>query len=284
MRLRATVLHCLRLAAVGFLFSMPLRAQEGPRETGFFTDPKELFPPLMADPREVQLGFRLLTPVGGQNFGEIAAGDYVGLYRWALPWQDAYIQWSIAGGMFSRFELVTTQKGNEVLDYTANMPVDMRVGRWVLRMLPYHMSSHLGDDYIKRTGITTDKFSFDSYKTLVAFNPNDFVRLYAGYNFIMRNREERRGRHAVQAGAEWKSRWRWRQHAQLYSATDFQSWKRTGWNPNVVTQLGVRLSRSPQAHHAICVYGEYAAGRRMNGQFFDQKESHWVAGFRFEHN
>ena len=55
---------------------------------------------------------------------------------------------------WSRFDLVSTQKDLQVSDYNASMPLDLKktaagIDRGIL---PYHLRSHLGDDYIKRTG------------------------------------------------------------------------------------------------------------------------------------
>lgn len=269
------------LAAAGAL-AMPAGSASLSDDVGLFANGKEVFRPLLADPREIQLALRMVTPVGHKNLGEIAAGDYFGLYRWALPWQDSYIQWSVAGGIFARFDLVAKEKDLQVLDFSANMPVDMRIGRWSLRMLPYHQSSHLGDDYIKRTGTSGGKYTFDSYRTLVAFDPTSQWRLYAGHNYIMRNISVGHGRSMLQAGLEWTSHWLAKGHTQWFWANDFQSWQRNDWNPIFNTQLGFRLAKSPEARQRLAIFSEYGSGRLSYGQFYQVKESHWVLGLRLE--
>ena len=212
----------------------------------------------------------------------MAIGDYFGLYRWALPWPDSYVQWSVGGGVFARFDLVSVDKENEVVDYTATMPVDIRVGKWTTRLLPYHISSHLGDDYIKQTGLLPQKYSFDSFKQLFAYEPTGAWRLYAGYNYIIRFRDVDLGRYALQTGTEWRSGWWAGGHAQTFCAYDFQSWERVGWNPQITTQAGVRLAHDPMDKQAISLFTEYGAGHVSYGQFYQQKESHWVLGTKFE--
>jgi hypothetical protein len=250
--------------------------------SGLFANAKEVFPPLLADPREIQLGLRMVTPVSRTAQGEVLAGDYFGLYRWELPWQESYLQWSVAGGIFSRFDLVSMQKDNEVLDYSANMPIDVRIGKWSTRFLPYHISSHLGDDFIKRTGILPLKYTFDSFKWLFAYEPAKGVRLYSGFNYILRNRYTDLGRNAVQTGTEWTSGWWGHDHAQLYWANDFQTWQRVGWNPTIASQVGVHLANKPQDIEKLTLYIEYGAGHMAFGQLFQQEESHWVLGLRFD--
>ncbi len=268
------------LAVLSF---MPVSVHAAYSDTGLLANAKEIFRPLLADPREIQLALRLVTPVGGQNLGEIAAGDYFGLYRWALPWQDSYMQWSIAGGVFSRFDLVAREKDNLATDYSANMPIDIRVGKWSARLLPYHQSSHLGDDYIKRHGVVPEKYTFDSYKTLLAYEPNSHWRLYGGYNYVMRNASVVFGRSMLQGGLEWASPWCANGHSQFFWASDFQSWERIDWNPIFNTQLGFRIAKNPEARQRLAIFSEYGTGGMSFGQFYRQKESHWVLGFRFEH-
>src|SRR4029077_15726356 len=160
----------------------------------------------------------------------------------------------IAGGIFSRFDLVSEQKDFEVIDFTANMPIDLRIGRWSMRVMPYHISSHLGDDYIKRHGVTPEKYTFDSFKWLTAYEPWNWMRLYGGFNYVIRNEFTDLGRYAVQSGLEWTSPPFGRGHAQFYWATDFQSWERVGWNPTVNTQLGVHIARHPDEWPKLALY------------------------------
>jgi len=257
-------------------------AEDLSEHTGLFANAKEVFRPLLADPREIQLALRMVTPVGHKNLGEIAVGDYFGLYRWALPWKDSFLQWSVAGGVFSRFDLVALEKDNQVLDYSANMPVDLRIGKYSLRLMPFHISSHLGDDYIKRTGILPQKYTFDSFKTLLAVEPCHALRIYGGYNYIIRNESVARGRISVQGGAEWTSGWWAHGHAQLFWANDVQSWERNDWNPSLNSQVGVRIANHPGDAQALSFFTEYGAGHQAFGQLYQQKESHWVLGVRFE--
>ena len=102
------------LALAGSVFADDFSAH-----TGLFAPAKEVFRPLLADPREIQMALRFVAPAGGENQGEADLGEYFGLYRWALPWQNAYLQWSIAGGVFARFDLVSVQKDFQVIDFFA---------------------------------------------------------------------------------------------------------------------------------------------------------------------
>lgn len=251
--------------------------------TGLFANAKEIFQPLLADPIEIQIALRLVTPVSRKLLGEIAVGDYLGLYRWKLPWgPEAYLQWSLAGGVLARFDLVAETKDSQVIDYHAAMPVDLRVGRWSTRALPYHISSHLGDDSIKRTGKLPEKYSLDAWKWLFAYEPSKHWRWYAGPFYVIRWTHVERGRYAWQSGLEWRSGWWAGGHAKTFWGNDFQAWQRAGWNPMFNSQLGVKIVHDQQDPHGLSIFAEFGAGRRSHGQFYQDQETHWNLGLRFE--
>jgi len=247
----------------------------------FFPNAHELFKPLRADPRELQYALRTLVPVSRKWLGEAAIGDYLGLVRWPLPWQNAKLQVSGGGGFFGRFDLSGTSNDMESADFYANLPLDLRVGKWSSRLMLYHTSSHLGDDYLKKTGLTTAKHSWDNLKWLLSYEPVDEVRFYGGYNYTFRTLPLGLGRNALQAGVECQTPWMAR-HWQYYWANDFQSWQRIQWNPWFNSQLGVRVQKSPSEARSVSFFLEFGTGHQPQGQFFLQQETHWGLGIKFD--
>jgi len=247
---------------------------------GFLDLRHRAFRSLMADPRELQLSLRAILPVSHKLFGEVAAGDYYSLYTAPLNNSGAFFQWGMGGGIWSRFDLVSEQKDLQVTDYNASMPVDFHVGRWSTRILPFHLSSHLGDDYIKRTGVVPEKYSFDAIKLLQAFEPTPQWRLYGGYLYTIRWGHTDLGRHALQSGLEWTSLPWDHGSIETFWAADLQNWERVHWNPELHTQLGLRFRHDPDSHQTFSMYLEFATGHREQGQFFDQQETHWGLGIK----
>jgi hypothetical protein len=258
-------------------FAMP---QAHADDYGFLDLRHQAFRPLLADPRELQLSLRAILPVSHKVFGEVAAGTYFSLFTAKLNDSDVFFQWSMGGGIWSRFDLVSTQKDLQVTDYNASMPLDLRAGRWSTRILPFHLSSHLGDDYIKRTGILGEKYSFDAVKILQAYEPSANWRVYAGYQYTIRWEHTELGRSMLQSGFEWTSRAWAKGSAQTYFATDLQNWERVRWNPMLHTQLGLHFRHDPEKTQEFSPYIEFAAGHREQGQFYNQEETHWGIGIR----
>ena len=247
----------------------------------FLPPAHELFEPLRADPRELQYAVRAVAPVSHESLGEAAVGDYLGLYRWDLGRGKAF-QVSVGAGAFGRFDL--SRKTNDLVtaDYYGNLPFDFRAGPWAVRFMPYHTSSHLGDDYLERTGIAVEKHAWDNLKWLVSYEPLSCMRIYGGYDYVFRTLPGGIGRNALQGGFEVQSRWYLGHHLRYYWANDLQSWERAQWNPMFNSQGGCTFADKPGDSRAVSLFLEYSAGERPEGQFYLQKESRWTLGLKLQ--
>jgi hypothetical protein len=246
----------------------------------FLPPAHELFQPLLADPRELQYALRLAEPVSYRPLGEAAIGDYLGLYRWNLGDGRAF-QVSVGAAAFGRFDLSKKTDDLESVDYYGNLPFDYRDKRWSVRFMPYHTSSHLGDDYLKATGTVTEKHAWDNLKWLVSYEPLWCLRFYGGYNYVFRTVPGGIGRNAVQSGFEMQSRW-FANHIRYYWANDLQSWERVQWNPMFNSQAGCTFVNKPGDARAISLFLEYSTGKQPEGQFFLQQETLWTLGLKFQ--
>lgn len=251
-------------------------------EEGFMAGGRRAFPVLLADPHEPHFSAQAVWPVSQKVWGDVSLGEYVSLYKHALQGPARFLQLLVGGGVFSRFDLLKTTKDLQVSDYTANLPVELRWDRWSSRLVLYHISSHLGDDYILETGQTRTKYAVDSVKGLCGYDVARGWRLYGGYNFVLRHVGTEHERHAVMGGFEYESRlFGRRRELMAYWANDFQSWERSAWNPQFQSQLGLRLRRSETEPQGMAVFMEFGTGARPFGQFHEQHETRWGLGLRF---
>ncbi|MBI5202588.1 MAG: DUF1207 domain-containing protein [Elusimicrobia bacterium] len=267
----------------GALLALLLAAAGEAGAQGYIPEPltsaREYYEPLMADPTEPSYGGRLLYPPGGNRYGEVTIGDYVGLTRWKIFGVDT--QLNIGGGAISRFNLSTRRNNLEVVDFSAGMPVDFHVAKGrTVRVAYWHVSSHLGDDYIQRIRPTLIKRAFDSVKTTLSWSPNEYARLYAGGSYAF-NTVNLRGRGAVQVGFEALSRPFVKPSIRAFLAQDFQSFERVRWQPSYNIRGGLRWSDHKRIA-AASLFLEYFTGRLYYLQFQEQHESHWGFGLRFE--
>lgn len=88
-------------------------------------------------------------------------------------------------GIFSRFFMETRQKDLINTDYRVGVPVGAVWGPWEGRLDLRHISSHAGDEFIRRFGVADRQVSLDGFELLVARRVADGVRAYGGgeWNF-----------------------------------------------------------------------------------------------------
>lgn len=200
------------------------------------------FPPPLASPLEPHTR---LAPV------RVSRGDrrrWVGLVdlgdRVALPLAGAgeggpvALAASVAGGVFSRFDLEGA--GNELVEahYRVGVRLRARLGRLEGRLELRHVSSHLGDEFLERTGRAPVSTSREGVELLIQGRPGPGLRVYGGPGLVVRSTE---GLDApsVRGGVEWRPRGpRWGAFVPYASAEAF-AWEELGWDPTLASEAGV---------------------------------------------
>lgn len=245
-----------------------------------FPSSREFFNPLLADPMELAYGGRMLWARDGVRYGEVMMGDYVGLFRWT-PRADVHVQLNLGGGGTGKFSLSTPQPQMDVLDFTGTIPIDVNVRkRHTLRAGFWHTSSHLGDDYIRRTAPVLRKRTTDRFRAIYSYDYSPLARVYGGASWAV-NQVNIAGRRGVQGGLELRSAPFWNRAAQFYLAQDFQSFERVEWNPSYTGRVGARLTDDRRIA-AANIFVEYFSGKQPYLQFFDRHETRWAVGLTFE--
>lgn len=269
----------MKAAVMGLLLaggSTPLHAAY--QDLGF-PPAHELFLPMLADVTDPHFGFSIAAANHQHGLARVDVGDYLGIYRCALPNGRGAAQLSVGGAIFTRFDART--HNIQVIDYYGNVPLDIRVGKVSMRLMFYHDSSHLGDDYLKEKNIQTNNHSWEALRAIAAFEPVKPLRLYGGYSRAIHTTPSWNGYQAVQGGVEiffnmaQGARW------LPYWANDLQSWERSNWHPTWTSQLGLKTAADYSKGRGITYFVQVMKGPRMEGQFFHQKETVWSVGLKF---
>lgn len=136
-----------------------------------------------------------------------------------------------------------------------------------------HYSSHVGDEYIERTGRTRIKYTREELRAGLSWIFQDHYTLYSdiAYAFSLRNAGlQDHGR--VQIGLQYEKpavfmdgRVGW------YSALDISAYEEDDWGSNIAFQAGFDLP----IHNRRWRLGiEYYDGRSQYGEFFQNKEKY----------
>ncbi len=139
-----------------------------------------------------------LDPVAAQSLGHIAAvwenshaADYT-ITTFAFGFQKSIITWKgskenrywdlgVEGAVFTQFEWKTTggemQRNMLSVDYMVGIPLVWTNHQWSMRVRIFHLSAHMGDDYMLRNKI--DSY----YKNNNNFEQLDVTALYTFKHF-----------------------------------------------------------------------------------------------------
>jgi hypothetical protein len=266
-----------------FLLSvfMASYAQSKDYQTMPFPPAHELFAPLQADPTELRFAFYGGAPVHKRPIARVDVGDYLGLYRWAFPSGLGAAQLNLGGAIYTRFD-ATHAHSLQVIDYYGNVPLDVRLGPVSGRFMFYHVSSHLGDDYLRERNAQSGDNSWEALRGQLSVQPVKALRMYGGYQQAIHTTPEWRGKEALQAGVEIYFLTKPYVFLHPYWATDFQAWHRSAWRPTWTSQLGVKTGSETSRGRGISYFVQCQTGPRYEGQFFTQEETVWSLGLKFQ--
>ncbi|MBI3292129.1 MAG: DUF1207 domain-containing protein [Elusimicrobia bacterium] len=249
----------------------------------WFPQVNELFRPLLADPTEVKVSgqyFRL----HGLDVVDFSVGETWGIKRWTLNGApDWKIQWNLGGVVTPRFLVSVNINQLEAINFFLNVPVEMRHGRFSGRGLLFHESSHLGDNFIERTGQSKITFSREGAQLILAFEPLRFIRIYGGGAYLLHTIPEL-GKTTLQAGLELRTpNWHlFRNHdCWWYLLQDYQVKEEVNWGVNKDIQAGVSFGFS-NVRRRLRLFTNYFRGHSPFGQFFNQKEQRLGVGIGFD--
>lgn len=249
-----------------------------------FPRPNEVFPVLIADPRHVQLSASYYR-LDGENTSDLALGHAWGLTRWRSGMnQDWLWETDLEAMAVSRFRLGGGVNEFETVDFLAALPVAARRGDASFKGSLFHRSSHLGDDYIRRTGNTGSRFSVEGLNGQAALEPCPYSRAYAGAEYLLHT-VPARGRWSLQGGLELSSPdlgLSKEVPTSLFVAEDLQWKERVAWNTDSHTSAGVKIRFRESPSRAARVAVGYFTGHSPYGQFYARRTHYADLSVSFE--
>lgn len=241
-----------------------------------------LFEPILLDPLEAQTYGSFLP--GYWTEGQKYVGSIVPFaFGFAKPFYRRTTdagraeEWVLDLASFTQFEAYHDDKLNKArrqimnTDYKISIIYNIRRGLNNYRIRVYHLSSHLGDDYIYRNNLTAPSPNSVNYELLdVTYSRvvNNW-RLYGGAGVVLRKTEERKPMSA-QLGVFYK-----RPSAKatrLVGGVDVKFWQQTDFRPGIHGGIGFELGRT---QNNLTFLLEGYSGFRPYSQFENQQTS-WI--------
>lgn len=252
----------------------------------WFPESTVLFPPIIANPHEpvYSIAYRWGDrPIANRQIA-VSLGDTFPIFRWfdILPWHGD-MQIDIATCMWANFdmhpkvhprgewaELVTS-------DYLLALPLSYAIQKWAFRLRVYHISSHLGDEYLVNGGPTIQRKnpSFEALDFFSSYQATDVLRFYFGPGAIVHSDNTYPMKlFYLEYGLECRFKgFRYHYH-RLYGApffaADFQNWQASNFRLSATLQLGYEWSKLQGAGRKVRLFGEYHRGN-SEGQFFKKR-------------
>lgn len=172
---------------------------------------------------------------------------------------------SVAGGAFSRFDLESSQNDFIEVHYRVGIRLLARLGRLEARAELFHVSSHLGDEFLQRTGREPVSTSREGLEVLVGGRPLASLRVYGGPGLLLRSSRDFDPA-TLRAGAEWEPSARWGAF-RPYLGIEALVREELAWSPTAAAEAGVLFG---ERYRLALTAG---AGRSRAEQFFREDET-----------
>lgn len=242
--------------------------------------PDEIFEPLVAVVREPHFSIRKEDYSGGNgnfNAGSVSFGDYLPLVGYNFD-EDRQLQFQIDGALFATYNLDKPSYDLFNTDYIFGLSAAYRDEGFSTRLRLYHMSSHLGDEFlIENKYFDRQNSSFEDVQLTVAYEKFG-LRGYLGGGVICRSKSiDDLDPLSVRNGLEY--RLPLYQSIDLLLAVDLSISQRTDWNLTRSTLFGFVLLQNESRE--VRFMGSYYGGNSPQGQFYKERIEYVGFGIYF---
>lgn len=247
-----------------------------------------LFKPLMASPRQLtySVGWRFDDQALARNVIPISFADNAAFIRWCNVWPlGGQLQLNIDGGVWAVFDPVSEESTMLNADYYVGLPIEYAIGRWVFRLRPYHISAHVGDEFLIQHlphGFKRKNPSAEYIDFFVSNYFTDEIRLYGGVGWIVQHDDSfNTGKFYWECGAEIKLyRWGFFDPCQhLYGTPffgmDFLYYDTFSKHVDSTYVLGYEWGKVCGCFRKMRVFMEYHDGFNIDGQFCKETSNYF---------
>ncbi len=241
-----------------------------------------IYQPMIADPRNPgnSAGYRWGDKVIGDQVVEVSLGDFFPIYRWREVFAaKGDLQFDIVGCAWSLFKMFPNNSPDgewaELVntDYLLALPFTYAFDRWSFRLQPYHISTHLGDEFLaKRPYYQRKNPSFEAVDFFTAYQITQGVRVYGGVGYIFHSdRTFKMDPFYVEYGGEVRALGTRSYYYMLYGtpffACFFRNWQDMDWKLDATVALGYEWSKLQGVGRKVRLFVEfrnaYSAGEFM---------------------
>jgi len=258
----------------------------------WFPQQTVLYPPMIANPRATiySAAYHIGDNVIGTKSIAVSLGDNFPIFRWrnVLPWKGD-LQIDIQAGIWSVFKMGCHQSGeiSELAntDYLVGIPLSYAFDKWAFRFRVYHVSSHLGDEFMDHNRqVKRLNPSMEAIDLFASYQINVNLRVYAGFGWVFHSDKTYPINPPLYL--EWGGEVRFfgrkffyhRLYGTPFSAVYIRNWQVNHWSLDGTYMVGYEFSKLQGVGRKMRLFINYHHGY-SEGQFFKQRTSYTGFGF-----
>jgi hypothetical protein len=235
----------------------------------------------LASNRESRMGSQMVHVNNLGNFWDVTLGGRVGILRYGNtdPYEPQGYQLDIEGAAFPRLNFDHDRDLDDV-DFRFGIPLTMRQGAWETKFGYYHLSSHLGDEYMVRNN-TLDRLNYVRESLMLGvglfLNPN--FRLYSEIDYAFHTDGGAKPLE-FQFGAEYSPVDCNRFRGSPFLAVNGHLHQEVNYSGSVTAQIGWQWRG--RTGHLLRTGFQYFNGMSEQAQFFDRFEAQYGWGLWYD--
>lgn len=269
----------------GWYVTAPQTDYEFARENNlwgiWFPEGPPAFRPFIADQHQVTfgVGWRFNDKVLGKNLVPVSFGDTFPIFRWVdIGPLRGDLQLEIEGAVWAIFSPLHESAPLIDADYYVGFPLTYLFGNWAFRLRGYHISTHIGDEFLlDHPHFNRRNPSIEAFDLYFSYQFNKDIRLYGGLGWVACQDDSYRvGPFYAQAGVEIRfSRFGYKDYCdRLYGepffAMNFYYQSHFKNHVNGTYALGYEWGKVSGLRRKFRIYVEYHDGYSVEGQFTKQ--------------
>ena len=255
------------------LFVTPVPAQtaeasrsepDQPADEIEFLPSGQLFEPLIADPRWPHFFAsyqHFIDDDEVRNAGAVGFGETFGLLG-GPAFQDGRWQIDFQAGVFALFDLDADSMDLINADYFVGIPVSLELGDFAAMARIFHISSHLGDEFLLRSRTDRVNLSFESVDLKLSYDLGPGFRPYGGAGYLIHKEPSDLDPWSTQAGLQFVSPYAFFGDVlRPVAAVDVQNRQESDWSSDISARLGVQLGSPQEVGQKLLLLLEYYNGK-----------------------
>lgn len=222
------------------------------------------------------MGWRFNDENLGNNLVPVSFGDNLPVFRWIDIWVfRGDLQFEIEGAVWAVFQPLHESAPLIDADYYVGFPLTYLFGDWAFRLRGYHISTHIGDEYLlDHPHFNRRNPSIEAFDFYVSNQFSKDIRLYGGLGWVACQDDSYRvGPFYCQFGAELRisqlgyKDYCNRLYGEPFFAMDFYYQSHFKHHINSTYALGYEWGKVSGLRRKMRLFLEYHDGYSVEGQF-----------------